>query len=349
MSNGEATIRVGLIGAGVNTTYRHIPGFRALPGVQITCVANRSRESSQRVADEFGIPEIKDSWQQVIESANVDAVCIGTWPYLHCEATCVALEKGKHVLCEARMARDLQEARTMLETSRKSPHLTAQIVPAPFGFSVDRTVRELIETGWMGQVLALNLRETSGDFADFEAPLHWRHRRDLSGLNCLAMGIWYETSMRWLGHAQSVCANGKISVTERTHPDTGQKVPVEIPDHLTILVEYPDGVAGNLQFSAVTGLDRDSGAWLFGTEGTLKYDGVADKLLGAQKGATELQEMSIDPDKAVDWRVEEEFINAIRGRENIHLTDFETGVRYMEFTEAVHRSWTQGLKVDLPL
>ena len=349
MSNGEASIRVGLIGAGANTTYRHIPGFQALPGVQITCVANRSRESSQRVADEFGIPEIKDSWQQVIESDEVDAVSIGTWPYLHCEATCAALEKGKHVLCEARMARDLQEARTMLETSRKFPHLTAQIVPSPFGFSVDRTVRELIDSGWLGQVLAVNLRETSGDFADFEAPLHWRHRRDLSGLNCMAMGIWYETSMRWLGHVRSVSAQGKISVTERTHPETGEKAAIEIPDHLTILAEYPGGVAATLQFSVVTGLNQESAAWIFGTEGTLKYDGVADQLWGAQKGATELQKISIDPDKALDWRVEEEFINAIRGREKVRLTDFETGVRYMEFTEAVYRSRTQGVKVDLPL
>ena len=136
MSKGEATIRVGLIGAGANTKFRHIPGFQTLEAVQITCVANRSRESSRKVADQFGIPEIKDSWQEVIDSDNVDAVCIGTWPYLHCEATCAALEQGKHVMCEARMARNLQEARTMLETSRKSPHLAAQIVPSPFGFSV---------------------------------------------------------------------------------------------------------------------------------------------------------------------------------------------------------------------
>ena len=201
----------------------------------------------------------------------------------------------------------------------------------------------------MGQVLAVNLWETSGDFVDFQAPLHWRHRRDLSGLNCMAMGIWYETSMRWLGHARSVFASAKVSVPERVDPETGETFPIEIPDHLTILVEYPEGVVGTLQFSVVTGLNRNSTAWLFGTEGTLKYDGIADRLWGAQKSSAELRELPIDPDKAGCWRVEEEFINAIRGHEEIRLTDFETGVRYMEFTEAVHRSCTQGVKVELPL
>jgi hypothetical protein len=49
------------------------------------------------------------------------------------------------------------------------------------------------------------------------------------------------------------------------------------------------------------------------------------------------------------WRVEEEFIAAIRGQERIEFTDFATGVRYMEFTEAVARSARQGAAVSLPL
>jgi hypothetical protein len=47
--------------------------------------------------------------------------------------------------------------------------------------------------------------------------------------------------------------------------------------------------------------------------------------------------------------VEEEFVNAIRGNEVITHTDFETGVKYMEFTEAVNRSMTTGRKISLPL
>ena len=49
-------IRVGVVGAGANSRARHIPGFQALDGVDVVGVANRSRESGQRVADEFEIP-----------------------------------------------------------------------------------------------------------------------------------------------------------------------------------------------------------------------------------------------------------------------------------------------------
>ena len=53
--------------------------------------------------------------------------------------------------------------------------------------------------------------------------------------------------------------------------------------------------------------------------------------------------------EAGGWRVEEEFISAIRGQEEITHTDFRMGVKYMEFTEAVHRSRRSGAAVDLPL
>ena len=36
------TIRIGLVGAGGNTTLRHIPGFKAMDGVELVSVANRS-------------------------------------------------------------------------------------------------------------------------------------------------------------------------------------------------------------------------------------------------------------------------------------------------------------------
>ena len=47
------------------------------------------------------------------------------------------------------------------------------------------------------------------------------------------------------------------------------------------------------------------------------------------------------PEKRGGWRVEAEFIGAIRGEETVRLTDFASGVRYMEFTEAVAQRRTR--------
>ena len=101
-------------------------------------VANRSVESGKKVADEFGIPVVRSHWKEVAESPDIDAIVIGTWPYLHCPASCMALESGKHVLCEARMSMNYDEALTMLQTSRVHSQLVTQVVPAPFTFKIDK-------------------------------------------------------------------------------------------------------------------------------------------------------------------------------------------------------------------
>ena len=87
----ERTIRVGFVGAGKNTRSRHIPGFLKLPGVELVAVANRSRESGERVAREFGIARVEADWRDLVRAGDVDAVCIGTWPYMHSVMSIAAL------------------------------------------------------------------------------------------------------------------------------------------------------------------------------------------------------------------------------------------------------------------
>jgi predicted dehydrogenase len=342
------TVRVGFVGAGANTRSRHLPGFKAIDGVENVSVANRSRESGQRVADEFGLPTVYDNWQDLIEAPDTDAICIGTWPYMHCTLVLAALESDKHVLVEARMAMNSAEAQTMLDASRSKSGLVAQIVPAPHTLKVDNTIKGLIADGYLGEILSVDLRVGQGGFIDNDGPYHWRHNRDLSGYNIMQKGIWYEAMMRWIGPAASVTALTRVNTKTRVDGD-GTRHFITIPDHAEILCEMVSGPVAHMRFSTVTGLAPANEAWLYGTEGTLMLDATAMNLYGGRRGDDSLSEIEIAPDKAGGWRVEEEFINAIRGIEPVTHTNFDDGLRYMDFTEAVTRSAESGTKISLPL
>ncbi len=43
------------------------------------------------------------NWRDIIDDTAIDAVVIGTWPYLHHTLVLEALRAGKHVLTEARL------------------------------------------------------------------------------------------------------------------------------------------------------------------------------------------------------------------------------------------------------
>jgi predicted dehydrogenase len=90
-----------------------------------------------------------------------------------------------------------------------------------------------------------------------------------------------------------------------------------------------------------------SEAWIFGSDGTLRLEADARRVSGARRGDRELREIAIPAERRIGWRVEEEFVNAIRGREKITRTSFEDGVRYMEFTDAVRRSADTGQAVEV--
>ena len=353
------TIRIGLIGAGDNTRLNHIPGFQAIEGVEVVSVCNRSEASSRAVADQFGIPKVFEKWTDVVADPDIDAVCIGTWPYMHMPMTLASLEAGKHVLTEARMAMDAAEARTMLAASLANPDLVTQIVPSPTTFAIDRTLTRLIAEGYVGDLLSVDMAIHSGDFVDRSGPMHWRFDRDLSGSNVMVMGIWYEALMRWIGPATSVTAVGRTHVRSRVDSD-GVSHFISIPDHIEILAEFASGPLGRLRFSSVTGHAPGDRVWLFGTEGTIRVEaaGLLDAeglhmdrctLSGGRRGDGGLSPIEIPDSERGGWRVEDEFIGAIRGTERIQLTSFEDGVRYMEFTEAVQISSQQRATIFLPL
>ncbi len=340
-------IRLGLIGAGKNTRDRHIPGFQDVDGVEIAAVANRSRASSQVVADQFNISAVYENWQELLEDPSIDAVCIGTWPYMHRTLTLAALEAGKHVLCEARMATTAQEAQEMLDASRERPDLVSQIVPSPLTFKIDRLLQGKISEGYIGDIIGVSVQSLGNAFMDQGGPMHWRNDRDLSGYNILNMGIWYEAMIRWVGRATKVTAMTSINVNSRKE-ENGEMVDVSIPDHVSVIAELANGAMANMQFSAVTGLSSGNVVWIYVSEGTLHVDG-AHNVYGGQLCDDKLQEINNPEEDRAYWRVEEEFCNAIRGQEKITRTPFEVGLHYMEFTEAVTRSSQTGQTVALPL
>jgi predicted dehydrogenase len=349
----QNTIRIGLIGAGGNVRSRHIPGFRAQPNVEIVAVANRTRASGQQVADEFGIAKVYDDWQGVLADPNVDAVCIGTWPYMHRTLTVASLEAGKHVMCEARMAMNLTDGKHMLAASRKRPDLIAQIVPAPHTLAFDRTIREMIAGGAIGDLIAVDARIAAARaFPDASGPLHWRHDRDLSGNNIMNMGIWYEAMVRWVGQMKTVMAVGQ-SVVKHRHDADDNRVAIRVPDHVDVIGELEQGGQMRFNVSSVVGhMPSLADVHIFGTEGSIRLHqpvGGEMALSAGKKGDKDFSPVVIDPAKKGGWRVEEEFINAIRGLEPITHSDFTTGCKYMEWTDAVTMSLRERRAVILPL
>jgi len=332
-------LRIGIIGAGNNTRAKHIPGFKAIGGVEVTAVCNRTAKSGEKVAAEFGIPKVAANWHEIVESPEIDAVCIGTWPNLHAKITVAALRAGKHVLTEARMARNMAEAELMLAEAKLHPALVAQIVPAPMSLPFDATITDFLASGALGTLREVVMISTNGSLVDSALPLNWRQDHTLSGKNTLFLGIYYEMILRWLQpEPMSLVASASVFTKERKDAE-GLLQPTFMPESLGVLGLYADGCRLVGHFSGVETTAPRSEIRLNGSKAGLRLDLARQQLWLAEAGKTERQ-LEVALAKRGGWRVEADFVDSIREKKPVTLTNFKTGVSYMRFTEAVWESWS---------
>ena len=266
-------IRIGIVGAGRIVASEHVPRFRAIDGVELVGVANRSEESARRAADELGLARAYPSWQALVADPDLDAVLVGAWPILHAPVTIAALEAGKHVLTEARMAATAEDARAMVRAARAHPDQVATVVPATFSSWADATIVRLLREGAIGRVRHVQVAWDAsgpGDPGDFWRWQKATERRERHGPRHPRRGDGPLARPARGGHRGHPPRPPGASRTDR--PD-----PADVPDHVLALVEYPDDVTATVEMSARTNGIASDHATFHGTTGSLVVD------LGAQR------------------------------------------------------------------
>lgn len=334
-------IGIGFVGLGSIARDKHVPGFRAIPGVELAAVSSRTPGSTRRTADELGIPHAHDDWRAVIDDPTVDAVVCAAWPDLHAPVVHAALASGKHVLTQARMAMDAPQAAEMLRASRAHPDLVAMVVPSPMSLGADATIARLLAEGALGPVRMARAVYSGGVVGSDP----WRRLRRHSGNNTMSLGIQYEAIIRWLPAATAVSAIATIAIPEMPDPAGGPPIAVDVPDHLVVTAELPGPAILTMELAAARRAEPNA-AWLFGTERTLRFDWETGALEMARPGEAFAPVPAL-PGEGGGWRVEADFIDSIRTGAPVRLTDFATGVRYMAFTDAVVEAARTGARVPV--
>lgn len=345
------TLRIGFVGAGGIVRDRHVPGLRTVEGVAFHGVVNRSRESSERAAEEFGIERTYDDWQELVADPAIDIVWIGAHPYMHRVVTEAALEAGKHVFTQARMALNYADARAMYAAAQRHPNQTTMISPPPHFMPGDRTVRRMIAEGFIGAPRNVVVQSYNAAYLDPTTPRHWRQRWDLSGYNVLDLGMMLEVTDRWLGPTTRVTALERTFTTERPTGEGGT-ASVERPDTLSVVGELANGALLTVTCSGVAAhAEGANGFAIYGTGGTIRYlaEGGYNTILAGKVGDKELRPVAIPADERREWTAEADFIAAVRAGRPTTEPSFADGLRYMELTEAIFRSIESGKVVTLPL
>lgn len=119
MSDAQS-IRFGLLGAAKIAPIAMVAPAANVPGVELTAVAARDVERARAFKETHGVARLCETYQQLIDDPDIDAIYIGLPIASHCEWSIKALNAGKHVLCEKSFASNADEAQQMRDAAQAS-------------------------------------------------------------------------------------------------------------------------------------------------------------------------------------------------------------------------------------
>jgi len=146
-------VRWGLLST-ANINRRLIPAIRASKRGELIAVASRSAEKVKMYAKEWGIPKAFESYQEMLDSGEVDAVYIGLPNHLHAEWSIRSMQAGLHVLCEKPFAIRIEEVEDMIETSKR----TGRVLAEAFMYRhhpQTKIVGEFVHSGKLGEITSI--------------------------------------------------------------------------------------------------------------------------------------------------------------------------------------------------
>lgn len=116
----EASIRVGLVGAGEFARSVLLPTMRALPDIAFHGVVTASGLSAANVAKQFGFQYCTANIEDLLADKDINCIVIATRHNLHAQQIEAALQAGKNVFVEKPLAIKEEELAAIVRVQRES-------------------------------------------------------------------------------------------------------------------------------------------------------------------------------------------------------------------------------------
>jgi len=195
--NPSSPLRIGVLGAAAIVPAALTRPARTVPGAQIVAIAARDPKRAEAFARKHHIPRVHQTYSNLLDDPEIDAIYNPLPNSLHAEWTIRALQAGKHVLCEKPFASNAQEAEAMAGIARD----TGLILSEAFAYRyhpLTRRVKEIIASGEVGKI-----QHIDAQFCFLlPSPKNIRFQYGLAGGALMDCGCYPVSLIRYLAEAE---------------------------------------------------------------------------------------------------------------------------------------------------
>ncbi|RDL45744.1 oxidoreductase [Marinomonas piezotolerans] len=113
-------MRICIAGASGAFGMKHMDAIAAIEGAEVTSVVGTNIDKIKAFAEERGVSHYTTDLAESLARDDVDAVILATPTQMHAAQTIQCLEAGKHVMSEIPMADNIEDARMVVETQKRT-------------------------------------------------------------------------------------------------------------------------------------------------------------------------------------------------------------------------------------
>jgi predicted dehydrogenase len=245
-------VRWGILSTARIGVQKVIPAMQKGRFTEVVAIASRNSDRANEAADKLNIGKRYDSYEALLDDADIDAVYNPLPNHLHVPWTIRAMEAGKHVLCEKPIGLNAGEAQDLIEATLKFPDLK---VMEAFMYRFHpqwQKARELVSNGSIGEVRTLH-----SFFSYYNTdPENIRNKADIGGGALMDIGCYCISFPRYIFDEEPLTIKGEMDFD-----------PVMKIDRLTsAMLRFPSGKTST--FTCSTQLMPYQKVHISGTGGT---------------------------------------------------------------------------------
>lgn len=237
--------KVGVIGAG-NISSIYLKNSKWLDAIDIVAIADLNAAAAQSRAAEFDItamPSVGD----LLSDEEIELVVNLTNPAAHAEVALAVVSSGKSVYNEKPLTLTRQDGQKLLALAREKG-VRVGCAPDTFLGAGHQTARKLIDDGAIGKPVSATAFMMGWGMEMWHPNPAFYFK--MGGGPMFDMGPYYLTDLIFmLGpicRVAGMVTTGRNQRTITSQPLAGTVIDVEVPTHVTGLIEFASGAVGTI-------------------------------------------------------------------------------------------------------
>jgi predicted dehydrogenase len=260
-------LRVGIISANWGA-FAHLPGWRAVPGVEVTGICTSRQETAEAAAQKFGIARPFWDAAEMAADPDIDILDCGTRPNIRYAMVLAALRERKHVYNGIPFAADVDRARELHQAWKASGSVAivdafSEWIPA------HRMAREMIDGGYLGQpfggTCTFNMSLFNNPNPHFPYNWFWQKGLGVSAVRNLGSHALH-LLVYLFGEVEELVAHDGQLLNEWRFAD-GNVIKPETNDFANMLLRFKSGMVLQFQVSWSATLGPGWTVEAFGSKG----------------------------------------------------------------------------------